>query len=88
LFSVDRNCIHFWLDRRTKFIVNEIKRKKTVSPICRYPSNICEHKKMQPNQTKPQLAKKERERMRKIEEYLKVIENRKKGGLNQSEKCN
>jgi hypothetical protein len=43
---------------------------------------------MQPNQTKPQLAKKERERMRKIEEYLKVIENRKKGGLNQSEKCN
>ncbi len=46
-----RNCIHFWLDRRTKFIVNEIKRKKTVSPICRCPSIICEHKKMQPNQT-------------------------------------
>lgn len=43
---------------------------------------------MQPNQTKPQLAKKEKEGMRKIEEYLKVIENRKKGGLNQSEKCN
>ncbi len=40
------------------------------------------------NQTKPQLAKKEKEGMRKIEEYLKVIENRKKGGLNQSEKCN